>query len=150
MKKIFNLPLFLILFITSFSFMSCSDDEGEITTNNIVGTWRCETLDELGLGDLWGGSDYYIRFNADGSLVAVYTRGEFYVDGELFDEGEVDIYHGEWSLSGNKISTNGAQFLSSTDEITKLSDSELYVTQMGLTIVFSRVNDSVLDQYLNE
>lgn len=148
MKKIFNLPLFLILFITSFSFMSCSDDEGEITTNNIVGTWKWinwftdeDTNDE----SLFESVEQYIQFKADGSYIGVDIAGDYIINGEVVEEGSIEVRKGTWVMSEDKLIIDDSTF-----NIDELTDDELTISYMGIAASYSRVSDSEINQYLNE
>ena len=148
MKKIFNLPLFLILFITSFSFMSCSDDEGEITTNNIVGTWKWInwfTDEDANDESLFESVEQYIQFKADGSYIGVDIAGDYIINGEVVEEGSIEVRKGTWGMSEDKLIIDGSTF-----NIDELTDDELTISYMGIAASYSRVSDSEINQYLNE
>lgn len=153
MKKIFNLPLFLILFITSFSFMSCSDDEGEITTNNIVGTWKSThwLMDEdINDGSFFGTGEQYVQFNADGSCIEVDIYDDYDIGFGEPIEGSIDIIRGSWFLSDDKLRIEGDGLTPATFDVLKLTDDELTISYMGITMPYVRVSDSEINQYLNE
>lgn len=151
MKKIFNLPLLLIILLVSFTFIGCSDDEDEITTNNIVGTWKSThwlTDEDINDGSFFGTGDLYIRFNADGTCVQVNIYDDYIVDGEVAYEGEIDILKGTWALSEDKL-TLTEDGISVTFDILKLTEDELTLGGL-LTMPYVRVSDSEINQYLNE
>lgn len=153
MKKLFNLAVLLVMLMTSVMFVGCSDDDdNEITSNNIVGTWKSTHWladDEINDGSFFGTGEQYLQFKADGSFIEVDIEDDYIVGGEVAFEGSVTILRGSWSQSDDKLHISG-DLTPATFEIVKLTEDELTVTYMGFTMPYVRVSDSEINQYLNE
>lgn len=148
MKKILNLPLLLIMLLVSFTFIGCSDDEGEITTNNIVGTWKWINWfsdEDANDESLFESVEQYIQFKADGSYIGVDIAGDYIINGEVVEEGSIEVRKGTWVMSEDKLIIDDSTF-----NIDKLTDDELTISYMGIAASYSRVSDSEINQYLNE
>lgn len=69
MKKIFSIIALSVMAIFSLTFISCSDDDDNKSSNSIVGTWTL--LEEK------GESDYTVTFKSDGTGYSS-EKGESY------------------------------------------------------------------------
>ena len=146
MKKRFYLLFAALFAVSSFALVSCSnDDDDDDVSGSIVGTWKTVAVDGLGsnIVDLLEGSGSlatYAQFKEDGTFI------EIYIDGS-----DVEIENGQWVLSGNKLTTSGSNYITTTVTITELTDSYLTFTYSGTNISISheRVDDSEIEQYLD-
>ena len=90
MKK--YLFLLLTLMVTSFAFVSCSDDDDNQYNSAIVGTWKITAVKTSQSGSYigWPFETTYASFKSDGT----------YYGSGYFGTGS-----GKWSIKGNTINT---------------------------------------------
>ena len=90
MKK--YLFLLLTLVVTSFAFVSCSDDDDNQYNSAIVGTWKITAVKTSQSGSYigWPFETTYASFKSDGT----------YYGSGYFGTGS-----GKWSIKGNTINT---------------------------------------------
>ena len=133
--------LFVVLLaVCALSFYSCSDDEGEISSSDIVGTWKWDSFNTDETEAFFG--EQYIQFGSDGQYIEVGIDG-------FGSEGEIDIIKGKWAQSGNTITISGNGVPTTTMEITKLTDTDLTLVTLGIPMSYKRVADSEIEKYLN-
>ena len=140
MKKYLNLFFMAIVTVCMLSLNSCSDDDGEVLSSDIVGTWKWDSFNTDETEAFFG--EQYIQFGSDGQYIEVGIDG--------FDsEGEVDIIRGQWKQSGNTITVSGNGVPTTTTEITELTDTDLTLVTLGIPMSYKRVADSEIEKYLN-
>lgn len=132
--------LFVVLF-TILPFVSCSDDEDATFSSDIVGTWKWDSFGMDETEALFG--EQYLQFNANGQYIEVGLDG-------FGSEGEVDIMRGQWRQSGNTITISGNGIPTTTTEITELTDTDLTLITLGISMSYQRVDDSEIEKYLND
>ena len=130
----------VLLAVCALSFYSCSDDEGEISSSDIVGTWKWDSFNTDETEAFFG--EQYIQFGSDGQYIEVGIDG-------FGSEGEIDIIKGKWAQSGNTITISGNGVPTTTMEITKLTDTDLTLVTLGIPMSYKRVADSEIEKYLN-
>ena len=140
MKKYLNLFLMTIVTVCMLSLNSCSDDDGEVLSSDIVGTWKWDSFNTDETETFFG--EQYIQFGSDGQYIEVGIDG-------FGSEGEVDIIRGQWKQSGNTITVSGNGVPTTTTEITELTDTDLTLVTLGIPMSYKRVADSELEKYLN-
>lgn len=132
MKKYSYFLMVMLLAIVSVGFASCGkDDEPKVA--DIVGTWQLTEDNEVTL----------IQFTKDGKYNEVDIVSE---------EGVADlyIYHGTYTLSGNKLTlTYEFAYESETVVCTySVKGDKLTISSAGETNTLIRVEDSVIQRYL--
>ena len=134
--------LFLMTIVTvcMLSLNSCSDDDGEVLSSDIVGTWKWDSFNTDETETFFG--EQYIQFGSDGQYIEVGIDG-------FGSEGEVDIIRGQWKQSGNTITVSGNGVPTTTTEITELTDTDLTLVTLGIPMSYKRVADSEIEKYLN-
>lgn len=130
----------VLLAVCALSFYSCSDDEGEISSSDIVGTWKWDSFNTDETEAFFG--EQYIQFGSDGQYIEVGIDG-------FGSEGEIDIIKGKWAQSGNTITISGNGVPTTTMEITELTDTDLTLVTLGIPMSYKRVADSEIEKYLN-
>lgn len=140
MKKYLNLFLMTIVTVCMLSLNSCSDDDGEVLSSDIVGTWKWDSFNTDETETFFG--EQYIQFGSDGQYIEVGIDG-------FGSEGEVDIIRGQWKQSGNTITVSGNGVPTTTTEITELTDTDLTLVTLGIPMSYKRVADSEIEKYLN-
>lgn len=140
MKKYLNLFFMAIVTVCMLSLNSCSDDDGEVLSSDIVGTWKWDSFNTDETEAFFG--EQYIQFGSDGQYIEVGIDG-------FGSEGEVDIIRGQWKQSGNTITVSGNGVPTTTTEITELTDTDLTLVTLGIPMSYKRVADSELEKYLN-
>ena len=116
---------------------ACGDDN-EPKTSDIVGTWQRKVV---GVG---GGSDMILlQFTKDGK----YHEVNSYM---VNDVDKVDIYHGTYSVSGDKLTvTYIFKYETETVECTyQVKDDKLTITNDEGPNTFTRVKDNTIEPYL--
>ena len=90
MKK--YLFLLLTLVVTSFAFVSCSDDDDNQYNSAIVGTWKITAVKTSQSGSYigWPFETTYASFKSDGTY---------------YGSGYFGTGNGTWSIKGNTINT---------------------------------------------
>lgn len=130
----------VLLAVCALSFYSCSDDEGEISSSDIVGTWKWDSFNTDETEAFF--REQYIQFGSDGQYIEVGIDG-------FGSEGEIDIIKGKWAQSGNTITISGNGVPTTTMEITELTDTDLTLVALGIPMSYKRVADSEIEKYLN-
>ena len=115
----------------SLAVTGCSKDDDGDTGGDIVGTWKENNLDAVGITN-------YNQFRSDGTCVSIGIYDEEFWG---FDDAEVD--YGKWSRSGDELKIDGYTY-----KIVKLTSSELGLSSLGFTSYFKKVPDSEVEQYL--
>ena len=126
--------------ISAFALVSCSDDEDEVISSDIVGTWKWDSFNTDETEVFFG--EQYIQFGSDGQYIEVGIDG-------FGSEGEVDIIRGQWKQSGNTITVSGNGVPTTTTEITELTYTDLTLVTLGIPMSYKRVADSEIEKYLN-
>lgn len=139
MKKYLNLFFMAIVTVCMLSLNSCSDDDGEVLSSDIVGTWKWDAFNTDETEAFFG--EQYIQFGSDGQYIEVGIDG-------FGSEGEVDIIRGQWRQSGNTITVSGNGVPTTTTEITELTDTDLTLVTLGVPMSYKRVADSEIEEYL--
>lgn len=139
MKKYLNLFFMAIVTVCMLSLNSCSDDDGEVLSSDIVGTWKWDSFNTDETEAFFG--EQYIQFGSDGQYIEVGIDG-------FGSEGEVDIIRGQWKQSGNTITVSGNGIPTTTTEITELTDTDLTLVTLGIPMSYKRVADSEIEKYL--
>lgn len=139
MKKCLYQFMVALIAISSFALVSCSDDDDEVISSDIVGTWKWDSFGTDTTEDFFG--EQYIQFNANGQYIEVGIDG-------YGSEGEVDIKRGQWRQSGNTIIVSGKGVPTTTTEITELTDTDLTLVTLGIHMSYKRVADSKIEEYL--
>lgn len=143
MKKYLYPFMVALMALSSFALVSCSDDSDDDGTvsASIVGTWKYEFLDSDELNDYF--DEQYIQFKVDGTMI------EVYISRFLVSETEVEISKTRWSCSGNTLTIYGNEdYVTSTSEIIKLTDTYLMLSTLGIPTSYKRVPDSEIEKYL--
>ena len=118
--------MFVALFtISSFALVSCSDDDDEVISSDIVGTWKCDFLESMF-------SDQYIQFKSDGQFVEVFI--DKLVDWEDPEKIEVEMTRGQWRRTENTLTLipSNDDSVTSTSEIVELTDTDLTLVTLGI------------------
>ena len=118
MKK--YLFFLLTLVVTSFAFVSCSDDDDDNQYNSaIVGTWKITEVKKSQSGSYieWPFQTTYASFKSDGT----------YYGSGYFGTGS-----GTWSIKGNKVNTYvGGELYASYEIISVTSTTSELKMSMG-------------------
>lgn len=139
MKKCLYQFMVALIAISSFALVSCSDDDDEVISSDIVGTWKWDSFNTDETEAFFG--EQYIQFGSDGQYIEVGIDG-------FGSEGEVDIKRGQWRQSGNTIIVSGKGVPTTTTEITELTDTDLTLVTLGIHMSYKRVADSKIEEYL--
>ena len=140
MKKWLYQFIVALMAISSFALVSCSDDDDEVISSDIVGTWKWDSFNTDETEAFFG--EQYIQFCSDGQYIEVGIDG-------FGSEGEIDIIKGKWAQSGNTITISGNGVPTTTMEITELTDTDLTLVTLGIPMSYKRVADSEIEKYLN-
>ena len=136
MKKYLYQFMVVLMAISSFTLVSCSDDgDGEEFSSDIVGTWK-SSLSEMEA--VFG--EQYIQFDSDGQFIEVDILG--------LGSDEVEIMKGQWKRSGNTIIISGNDIITTTTEIMQLTDNNLTLATLGIPMSYKRGPDSEIEKYL--
>ena len=140
MAKYIKLLMVALFATMTFALTSCGDDDDEPSTANIVGTWK--GIDKFSVEDYYTVIDSYMQFKSDGK----------YIEIDAFDDGDIDIVKGTWTLDGNTLTMNANNEYGFTVPYTvtvkKITNKELTVTVFGIERTYKRVTDSEIDKYL--
>ncbi len=147
MKKYLIFFFAMLMATSSLVLTSCSsdDDESAVGTNYsemMVGSWtnRITVDDEYYTED-------YTRFYADGT----YKEIDITV---MYSMKDKSVSTGTWSISGNKITTHVNDGISGLDTgtstITKMTATEMVISEAGIDLKYTKVADSVFEQYYNQ
>lgn len=133
MKKFYYLLMVMLMGLVSVGFAACGNDDDEPKSPDIVGTWQFKYSEGMIL----------LQFTKDGKFNEVDIVSE---------EGVADlfIYHGTYSVSGDKLTvTYIYQYESETNEYAyQVKGDRLTITTVEGSDTFTRVKDSVIEQYL--
>ena len=118
MKK--YLFLLLTLMVTSFAFVSCSDDDDDNRYNSaIVGTWK---ITEVKTSQSESYMDWPFKT----------TYASFKSDGTYYGSGYFDTESGTWSIKGNTVNTYvGGELYASYEIISVTSTTSELKMLMG-------------------
>lgn len=141
----FKFFLMALLFVLPFALASCTDDDDddddtEGLQGELVGTWKVTESD---------GSFELLQIKKNGKFIDVYYDAE--------DE-DYDVSEGTWSRDGNILTVtieiddcdDGDDDETETNiiVISKITASELVLTDMQTAITWTRVSDSEINKYL--
>ncbi len=104
----------------------------------IVGSWT----NRITMDDEYYTEDY-TRFYADGT----YKEVDITV---MYSMKDKSVSTGTWSISGNKITTRVSSGLSATSTITKMTATEMVINAASIDLKYTKVADSVFEQYYNQ
>ena len=140
MKKFYLFLSVMMLTLVSVSFVSCGDDKDEPKSSDLVGTWQVKAIAEDGES-----IENLVQFTKDGKWHSVdIYEGEVGV--------EVEVEHGTYTVSGNKINvTYTEDGHSVTETMTyEVKGDKLMLTyaDFPVAVTFVRVKDSVIEEYL--
>ena len=157
MKKYLLLFGAIVLALMGITLTACGDDNDEPGGGDIVGTWEADTpwLSSPGglYEDFYESIKTYTKFNTNNTYVSVsdmiLTDEWVELTGE--DKHQIEIDRGTYTISGNNLTTK------SDDDETETSLSCTYsikgnkmtVKALGMTFTFTRVSDSMINQYLH-
>ncbi len=140
MKKFYFFLTVMLLALVSVGVTSCGDDKDEPVNSDIVGTWQVKGIDEDGEA-----YENLVQFTKNGKWHSV----DIYYE---FDETDVDVEHGTYSVSGDKV------MVTYTDDGHSITETFTYEVKgdkltlsyeyYPVTVVFTRVKDSVIERYL--
>ena len=140
MKKFYFFLTVMLLALVSVGVTSCGDDKDEPVNSDIVGTWQVKGYDED--GDAY---ENLVQFTKNGKWHSV----DIYYE---FDETDVDVEHGTYSVSGDKV------MVTYTDDGHSITETFTYEVKgdkltlsyeyYPVTVVYTRVKDSVIERYL--
>ena len=139
MKKFFNLFYAALFAVLAISLTACSNDD-EPDGGDIVGTWK--NVSEIASAM---GTTQYIRFESDGN----YYEVNIMPDGYPW-YGEVEVSKGNWRKNGNSLTISGEDFIKTTSSIKTLTNKKLVIETIGLSQEYKKVDNSVIDKYLDE
>lgn len=126
--------------IISFALTSCGNDDEPDTGGDLIGTWEWDSFNTDETEDIFG--KQYIQFGSDGQYI------EVDIDDGFGSEEEVDIKRGQWKQSVNTITVSGEGLITVTAKITELTDTDLTIVVLGLSMSYKRVDDSIIENYL--
>ncbi len=143
MKNILGFMAFAAMIVCSTVLTGCSSDDDETDYSEmIVGSWT----NKVAFDDDW--------------YIVEYTR--FYANG-TYAEVEINVYlgtsdktvsTGTWSISGDKITTHvndGMEGLDTgTTTITKMTATEMVISEAGIDLTYTKIDDSVFEQYYSQ
>ena len=137
--------LFVALFATmSFALTSCGDDNDEPDDPNnisLVGTWEHTITFSA---DWW--QTAYTQIKNDGTYIAI-------TDVYCMGYSDVSVEYGKWTRNGNKLTlkaddpSDGGIYID-TVTIIKLTKTDLVLSAGGLEYSCTRVDDSIVEEYL--
>lgn len=140
MKKFYFFLTVILLALVSVGVTSCGDDNDEPTNSNIVGTWQVKGIDDEGEA-----FENLVQFTKNGKWHAV----DIYYE---YDETDVDVEHGTYTVSGDNV------MVTYTDDGHSITETFTYQVKgdkltlsyeyYPLTVVYTRVKDSVIERYL--
>ena len=134
MKKIVKFSAFMLAaMFAATSFTSCGNDDDEPKGSDIVGTWQLK--------------------DSDGVILLQFTKDGKYNEVDIVSDEGVDdlyIYHGTYTLSGNKLTiTYVYAYESETVDCTySVKGDQLTITSAEGSNTLTRVQDSVIERYL--
>ena len=136
MKNCRYVLMAMLLALVSVGFAACGDDD-EPKGSDIVGTWAFDNT------DLIGAPVTLLQFTKDGKFHEV-------DESMVYGDNDVHVYHGTYTISGNKLTvTYIFTYETETVECTyQVKGDKLTITNDGHSSTFIRVNDSVIEPYL--
>lgn len=158
MKKTFYLLLAtMLLAVTGMTLTACGDDNDEPSGGDIVGTWESDTPWLSSPGGLYENFyesiKTYTKFNQNNTYVSVsdmiLTDEWAELTGE--DKHQIEIDRGTYTISGNNLTTQSYDDETETSLpcIYSIKGNKMTVKTLGMTFTFTRVSDSLIDQYLH-
>src|SRR5574344_1068947 len=146
MKKYLFMTLAVVA-VTSLFLVSCSssDDNNSVGGGNIVGTWKWDSFNSDETEEFFG--EQYVQFKSDGTFI------EVDIGGSGSDKGKVEIMRGQWEKTDNiitirTIDASSANNPTTQTEISKLTETDLTIITLGITMSYKRVSDSDIEKYL--
>ncbi|MBQ3362529.1 MAG: lipocalin family protein [Muribaculaceae bacterium] len=140
MKKFYFFLSVMLLALVSVGVASCGDDKDEPVNSDIVGTWQVKSIDDDGEA-----YENLVQFTKNGKWHSV----DIYVE---YDGTDVDVEHGTYSVSGNKLMvTYTDDGHSITETFTyEVKGNKLMLSYMDYPVVltYNRVSDSLIEKYL--
>lgn len=129
--------IFFLAFISIFTFTSCGDDEPSGDNGDLIGTWQEDDEFTNVFNEVFDYETYhFIQFKKDGTYIEVDVLNE------------VEVIKGTWTRNGNTIyATNEGGTTKTT--IVSLTKNTLVTSTLGIEQTFKRVNDNVINKYLN-
>ena len=156
MKKHLFLFGAIVLAVMGMTLTSCGDDNDEPGGGDIVGTWEADTPWLSSPGGLYDEFyDYiktYTKFNKDNTYVSVtdmiLTDEWVELTGE--DKHQIEIDRGSYTISGNNLTTRSYYDETETSLpcTYSIKGNKMTVKTLGMTFTFTRVSDSMIEQYL--
>ena len=139
MKKFYFFLTVILMALVSVGVTSCGDDKDEPKSSDVVGTWQFKTVDEgVSIESL-------IQFTKSGKWHSV----DIYIED---DETEVEVEHGTYSISGDKMTVTFTEDGKSVTEtftfVVKGNKLMLTYQDYPLAVTLTRVKDSVIEKYL--
>lgn len=130
--------IYLLAIISIFTFTSCGDDEPSSGNSDLIGTWQEDDEFTDVFNDVLDYETYhFIQFKKDGT----------YIEVDVFDE--VEVIKGTWTRKGNTIyATN--EHASSSSKIVSITKNTLVTSTLGIEQTYKRVDDSIINKYLND
>ncbi|MBR5726263.1 MAG: hypothetical protein IKX56_05960 [Muribaculaceae bacterium] len=133
MKKYYYLLMVMLMALVSVGFAACGDDDDEPKNPDIVGTWQTKDSDSMTL----------LQFTKDGKFNEVDIVSE---------EGVADLYkfYGTYTVSGDKLTVTYIYSYETETVVSvyQVKGDKLTISTAAVTATFTRVNDSVIEQYL--
>ncbi|MBR5170755.1 MAG: lipocalin family protein [Muribaculaceae bacterium] len=140
MKEFYFFLTVILLALVSVGVTSCGDDNDEPVNSDIVGTWQVKGVDDDGEA-----FENLVQFTKNGKWHSV----DIYYE---YDETDVDVEHGTYTVSGDKV------MVTYTDDGHSITETFTYQIKgdkltlsyeyYPLTVVYTRVKDSVIERYL--
>ena len=137
---------------------ACGDDSDEPDGVDIVGTWSSDLAQEMinAMEDIYSSGEDIIQFRKDGTFVEVsvlhFTKewADFYANDEDFKNPEIEIDHGTYTISGDKLTLDFDDGEKDVCTFKIKGKSMTVTTSYGLIIsaTFTKVSDSVINKYL--
>lgn len=130
--------IYLLAIISIFTFTSCGDDEPSSGNSDLIGTWQEDDEFTNVFNDVLDYDTYhFIQFKKDGTYI------------EIDVLSEVEIIRGTWTRKGDTIyATN--EHASSSIKIVSITKNTLVTSTFGIEQTYKRVDDSVINKYLND
>ena len=128
--------IYLLAFISIFTFTSCGDDEPSSGDGDLIGTWQEDDEFTDVFNDVFDYDTYhFIQFKKDGT----------YFEVDVLEE--IEVIKGTWTRNGNTIyAKNDAG--SSTTTIVSITKETLVTSTFGIQQTYKRVNDNVINKYI--
>lgn len=133
MKTKFSYFILALLFALPFAVSSCSSNDDDDLSSDLVGTWK-ET-DALSTALSY---TVYVQFKKDGT----------YIEVDCFN-GDADVSEGTWVRNGSTVTISGGDFVKTETTIKKLTSTSLVMSTLGIETTYVKVSDAEIEQYLD-